>query len=122
MEDLLVHRAVRVDQALQRWRARRARDAGKVPEVVPYTGYGSTSWLRVLARVLLARPTERRGEVPTGARGWRNFIGVSVENAQVSVVIPEPSMFVPMAAATFLLAIAGVRHGFARRRSIMIGQ
>ena len=89
MEDLLVHRAVRVDQALQRWRARRARDAGKVPEVVPYTGYGSTSWVRVLARVLLVRRTERRDEVPTGARGWRNFIGVSVENAQVSVRIGE---------------------------------
>ena len=92
MEDLLVHRAFRVDQALQRWRARRARDAGKVPEVIPYTGYGSTSWVRVLARVLLAKPTEWRDEVPTGARGWRNFIGVPVENAQVSVSIGEQSL------------------------------
>lgn len=92
MEEPLVHRAVRVDQALQRWRARRARDAGKIPEVVPYTGYGSTSWVRVLARVLLAKPTERRDEVPTGARGWRNFIGVPVENAQVNVRLGDRSL------------------------------
>jgi phosphatidate phosphatase APP1 len=92
VEELLVHRAVRVDQAVQRWRARRAREAGKIAEVVPYTGYGSTSWVRVLARVLLARPIERRDEVPTGARGWRNFIGVPVENAQVNVRIGDRSL------------------------------
>jgi phosphatidate phosphatase APP1 len=85
----VTHRAVRLDQALQRWRARRARDAGSIAEVVPYTGYGSTSWIRVLARVLLAKPPERRADVPTGARGWRNFISVSVENARVDVRIGE---------------------------------
>jgi phosphatidate phosphatase APP1 len=92
VEEPLVHRAIRVDQAVQRWRARRAREAGKIAEVVPYTGYGSTSWVRVLARVLLARPIARRDEVPTGARGWRNFIGVPVENAQVNVRIGGRSL------------------------------
>ena len=91
MEVPVTHRAVRLDQAVQRWRARRARDAGSIAEVVPYTGYGSTSWVRVLARVLLAKPPERRADVPTGARGWRNFIGVSVENARVHVRIGEQS-------------------------------
>lgn len=92
MEQPVIHRPARVDQALQRWRARRARDAGHIPEVIPYTGYGSTSWLRVLARVLLAKPVERRSQVPTGARGWRNFVGVPVEDAQVSVRIGERSL------------------------------
>ena len=92
MEESVIHRPARVDQALQRWRARRARDAGKVAEVVPYAGYGSTSRVRVLARVLLAKPSERRDEVPTGARGWRNFVGVPVENAQVNVRIGEQSL------------------------------
>ena len=41
-------RRLRVDHAVQRWRARRARDAGYTAEVTPYTGYGSTSWVRVL--------------------------------------------------------------------------
>ena len=92
MEESVIHRPARVDQALQRWRARRARDAGKIAEVVPYAGYGSTSRVRVLARVLLAKPSERRDEVPTGARGWRNFVGVPVENAQVNVRIGEQSL------------------------------
>jgi phosphatidate phosphatase APP1 len=87
----VTHRAVRVDQALHRWRARRARDAGCIAEVVPYTGYGSTSWVRVLARVLLTKPSEHRADVPTGARGWRNFISVSVEDARVSVLVGEQS-------------------------------
>ena len=92
MEQSVIHRPARVDQALQRWRARRARDAGKIAEVVPYTGYGSTSRVRVLARVLLAKPPEHRHEVPTGARGWRNFVGVPVEDAQVNVRIGEQSL------------------------------
>ena len=87
MEVPVTHGAVRLDQAVQRWRARRARDAGSIAEVVPYTGYGSTNWVRVLARVLLAKPPERRADVPAGARGWRNFIGVPVEVARVHIRI-----------------------------------
>jgi phosphatidate phosphatase APP1 len=74
-----------------RWRADRARKAGYIAEVIPYTSYGSTSWLRVLARVLLAKSSQRYGEIPTGIRGWRNFIGVPVENARVTVDTGERS-------------------------------
>ena len=92
VEESLIHqRAVRIDHAVQRWRARRARDADYVVEVVPYTGYGSTSRLRVLARVLLARESRRQADPPAGARGWRNFIGVPVENAAVRLDIGERS-------------------------------
>ena len=86
-ESLIHHRAVRIDHAVQHWRERRAREAGYVVEVVPYTGYGSTSRLRVLARVLLARESRRQADPPAGARGWRNFIGVPVENAAVHLDI-----------------------------------
>jgi phosphatidate phosphatase APP1 len=92
VEQLVVHRALRVDHAVQRWRARRARDAGYTAEVAPYTGYGSTSWIRVLGRVLLTnRSRRRRAETPTGARGWRNFVSVPIEHADVSVHIGEQS-------------------------------
>ena len=57
MEQPVINRAIRIDHAVQRWRARRVRDAGYTAEVIPYTSYGSTSWLRVLARVLLAKST-----------------------------------------------------------------
>ena len=89
MEQPTTHRAVRIDHAMQRWRARRARDAGCIAEVIPYTSYGSTTWIRVLARVLLAKRSQHHAETPTGIRGWRNFMGVPIENAKVSVDIGE---------------------------------
>jgi phosphatidate phosphatase APP1 len=76
---------------MQRWRARHARNAGYAAEVIPYTSYGSTSWLRVLARVLLAKRSQRHADLPTGTRGWRNFVGVPVENASVTVDAGERS-------------------------------
>jgi phosphatidate phosphatase APP1 len=90
-ESLIHRRALGIDHAVQRWRERRARDAGYVIEVVPYTGYGSTSWLRVLARVLLAKQSRRQADPPAGARGWRNFVGVPVENAGVHLDVGERS-------------------------------
>ena len=91
MEEPVTARAVRIDHALQRWRARRAREAGYTAEVIPYTSYGATGWLRLLARVLLAKNSQRHTGTPTGIRGWRNFMGVSVENAIVTVDIGDGS-------------------------------
>ena len=55
-------------------------------------GYGSTSWIRVLGRVLLTkRSRRRRAETPTGARGWRNFVSVPIEHAIVRVHVGERS-------------------------------
>jgi len=85
--EIKIHRAARVDVAVMRWRARRARERGRTPTVIPYTGYGSTSWVRILARVLLASGRSRLTGEPAGARGWRSFTGVPVENAVVTVEV-----------------------------------
>lgn len=82
-----MHRAARVDLAILRWRARRARDAGQRPSVIPYTGYGSTSWVRLLGRVLLTHPGSQTTSEPAGARGWRSFTSVPVEDAVVAVQV-----------------------------------
>jgi phosphatidate phosphatase APP1 len=87
MEAPAIHRAFRVDLAVLRWRAKRARAAGYTPHVIPHTGYGSTSWLRILGRVLLANGSAKRADEPAGARGWRSFTSVPVENAVVRVTI-----------------------------------
>lgn len=82
----LPNRPARVGYAIARWRARRARADGCQATVIPYTGYGSQRWVRVLGRVLLARePVRIRTGEPTGARGWRSFTSVPVENAVVVV-------------------------------------
>jgi len=82
-----LHRAFRVDHAILRWRARRAREQGFTAVVIPYTGYGSTTWVRVLGRVLLSRDQQRPEVEPAGARGWRSFTSIPVENAEVEVRI-----------------------------------
>lgn len=89
-----MHRAARIDDAVQRWRAARARRRGHLPTVIPYTGYGTTSWVRVLGRVVLAkeprpgsraeRASRRREE---SVRGWRSFTSVPVNDVTVTAVI-----------------------------------
>ena len=83
----VLHRPARVDHAIVRWRAKRARNDGQVASVIPYTGYGSTRWIRVLGRVLLTKEpwAVRRPGEPAGARGWRSFTSVPVEKAEVRV-------------------------------------
>ena len=83
------NRALRLDHAVMRRRAQRVRDKGYLATVIPYTGYGSTSWIRVLARVVLDRPAVRENREQAGARGWRNFTKVPVEDAEVEVRVGD---------------------------------
>ncbi|MEO7016702.1 MAG: ACP synthase, partial [Leifsonia sp.] len=51
----IMHRAARIEDAFHLFRARRARKRGFLATVVPYAGYGSPTWARILGRVVLAR-------------------------------------------------------------------
>ena len=83
-----VGRAMRVDDAVRELREGRARRRGRIPIVIPYTGYGSTSWVRVLGRVLIT--TQSPSETPQESfRGWRSFTGIPVEGAAVRVTIGD---------------------------------
>ena len=44
--------ATRLDDWVHRFRERGVVKRGRVPGVIPYIGYGSTEWVRVLGRVL----------------------------------------------------------------------
>jgi phosphatidate phosphatase APP1 len=54
--------------------------------VVPYTGYGTDGWVRVLARVLLT-PPDRHGRVFTPGRGWRRFLSAKPADVRVEVQV-----------------------------------
>ncbi len=91
------HLAMRLDDAWLRFQTRIAVRRGRVVTVIPYTGYGTTSWVRVLARVVRAHPRDA-GEGPTtgaltplqeGMRGWRNFTSAPVAGAVVQVTVGE---------------------------------
>lgn len=79
---------MRVDDAVRQFRERRARKAGRVPSIIPYTGYGSTSWVRVLGRVLITNQSPSESPLES-FRGWRSFTGIPVNNAPVRVQIGD---------------------------------
>jgi phosphatidate phosphatase APP1 len=69
---------------LERWLRRR----GWSPRVIAYTGYGADGWVRVMARVLLAPPDTRAGELRLG-RGWRRFFSASASGVTVTVDVGD---------------------------------
>lgn len=86
------HRAARIEDWFHDVRSRGARRRGHVPTVVPYTGYGSTEWVRVFCRVLLSKPVaaderskRRRKRSEQGIRGWRSFTSVPVGDVPVVI-------------------------------------
>ncbi len=81
-------------------RARCARRRGHVPTVIPYVGYGSNGWVRVLCRVLLSKPArgEERSERRNpreGIRGWRSFTSVPVGDVDVTIEVGGQRIEVP---------------------------
>lgn len=104
--------AARVDSWVHRRREKRALASGKTPGVIPYIGYGSVEWVRVLGRVLYLRPDTARVPKRTSlrrrlrpdvaqvsrVRGWRSFtslhapyqpVRVSIDGQHVTEVIAD---------------------------------
>ena len=79
-----LHPAARIENAVHALVGRRLRSRGWRPAVVPYTGYGTGGWVRVLARVMLQPPgtPAARAEDP---RGWRAFLASSSGSVDVRV-------------------------------------
>ena len=85
------HAAARLEDQLKAAMAGVLRRRGWKPQVLTYTGYGSAGWVRVLARVLLARsPAPHRPvreESEQVVRGWRSFVTAPVANATVHLEV-----------------------------------
>lgn len=82
----------RLERQYHAWRERRARKRGKSATVVPFAGYGSEEWIRVLGRVLIVRPRRHtpEGELQS-VRGWRSFLGIPVSFSEVTITIGTES-------------------------------
>lgn len=83
---------------MHRRREARALSRGKVPGVIPYIGYGSMDWVRVLGRVLYLSPELANQSASGGGlgenvrqvsrvRGWRSFTSLHVPHHPVRVLI-----------------------------------
>ncbi|MFB2582128.1 App1 family protein [Herbiconiux sp. P15] len=88
-----LHRAARIDDAIHDFREKWVRRWGHLPTVIPYAGYGSTTRIRVLGRVLLTKPP-KEGESTSSmlrreerVRGWRSFTSVPVGDVEVTIEI-----------------------------------
>ena len=86
------HIAARLDDQVTGLTNQLFRRRGWQPRIVPYTGYGSTEWVRVLARVLLAPPrgaepvdTETTAARQQTTRGWRRFLTTPIEDVEVEL-------------------------------------
>ncbi|MBJ2122347.1 DUF2183 domain-containing protein [Arthrobacter sp. MSA 4-2] len=89
------HLGMKIDDTWLGFQRRLAIRRGHVQTVIPYTGYGTTKWVRVLARVVLTDPRDSGPVEDTGPlkplkegiRGWRNFTSAPVRDAVVQVQI-----------------------------------
>lgn len=87
--------AFKVADRIHDYRESTAIRAGNQPVIVPFVGYGTTRWVRVLGRalyktMLFSHLTEslvgdQRATSP--ARGWRSFTSVPISHALVEVRI-----------------------------------
>src|SRR5690348_862548 len=80
-----LHRAARIEDAINDAIERRLRLRGWKPTVTPYTGYGAPGWVLVLGRVLLARFQPKPGRHQKKLRGWRSFTTFSAAGAPVTI-------------------------------------
>lgn len=80
-----LHRAARIEDWFHSLRERFGRRRGLVPRAIPFPGYGSTEWVRVLCRIQLASPDALKRGPLVGLRGWRSFVGIHVSGAEVTV-------------------------------------
>lgn len=64
----------------------RLRRRGWRDTLVPYTGYGTPTWVRVFGRLLLSRSDETQGRAKA-VRGWRSFATLPVADEPVVVEV-----------------------------------
>ncbi len=78
--------AARVEDRLQARLNAVLRRRGWTPTVLPYSGYGTDGWARVLARVVLTPPGIDQ-EDAAGPRGWRRFFAATAADVEVAVTL-----------------------------------
>jgi phosphatidate phosphatase APP1 len=83
-----LHRAARVEDAVHEFLESRLRRRGWGDAIVPYTGYGTPSWVRVMARVLVRR-LDQQPQKASAVRGWRSFATLPVQDEPVVIDVGD---------------------------------
>src|SRR3954469_5816160 len=77
-----IHRAARAEDAVRGVLNRGLLSRGWRPQVLPYAGYGTQEWIRLLGRVLITPPGSRRRDT---VRRWRRFVSAPARAVPVLV-------------------------------------
>ena len=99
-----LHVSARLEDAVGAAVYRLLRRLGWRPQVLPYIGYGSNGWVRILGRVLLAPASQRPRDV-AGRRGWRRFLAVTARGINVTVQLGTVSQVLVSARGGYLDAV-----------------
>lgn len=91
------HAAAIIEDAWNRRKAGLLADRGWGFRLLPFTGYGSPMFVRVLGRVVMTRPDGGTARTPARAphlegddrRGWRSFFTAPVGDASITVVVGD---------------------------------
>lgn len=83
--ELMPHRAAIIEDWWQHKRVTWGLRRGLIPQVIPFRGLGTTSSIRILARVVLNRRPDGNQKTPRKIRGWRSFTSAPVPYATVTV-------------------------------------
>ncbi len=82
-----IHRVAKIEDFVTGIRERISRSQGLVPTIVPFRGIGSTSRVRILARVLFVDRDPATKKQRKIVRGWRSFTSVPVRHCDVTIRI-----------------------------------
>jgi phosphatidate phosphatase APP1 len=82
----VVHRAARLEDGVHDFLEVRLRRRGWRDAIVPYAGYGTTTWVRVVARLLLRSADPDPGRA---VRGWRSFTTLPVSDQTVVIEVGD---------------------------------
>ncbi|MDP5228701.1 MULTISPECIES: phosphatase domain-containing protein [Arthrobacter] len=95
----LFQAAHRISSVINSARLKMARKTHFQPATVPYMGYGSTTQVRILARIMLApRPipgskADRKAKAGNqNIRGWRAFTSVPIPEREVDIEIGDAAV------------------------------
>ncbi|MFC0581866.1 App1 family protein [Micrococcoides hystricis] len=85
--------AAKIEDSWHAWRYKSAQKKGLLETVLSFTGYGSQQWVRIFARVVMAKDgwfedgRWRAQLVADGVRGWRNFTSPTAPFTTVTAII-----------------------------------
>lgn len=121
--------AARLEDRLNRRIERVVRGRGWSERVVPYAGYGSSKFVRILARVVLSAPLGEgevrplSGDAPLDRRGWRNFFAASATSTTCECEIGGQTFVLPTDRNGYIdtrVPVRGLQPGW-RRATLSAG-